>query len=111
MLLDNFDTRDHLLEVVDVFTEFTQFNNDEFSSEELMHAADTFVKVTKGKVSKEKSKEAPRVPTRHSMNTYSIINNQPWLASGTFVHDDYSDSACISNYPINIERFIQNGGA
>ena len=110
MLLDNFDTRDHLLEVVDVFTEFTQFNYEEFSSEELMKAADTFVKVTKGKVSKEKVKEGPKVPTRHSLDTYTLMTNQPWLASGTFVHDDYSDSAYISNDAINIERFIQNRG-
>ena len=110
MLLDNFDTRDHLLEVVDVFTEFTQFNNEEFSSEELMKAADTFVKVTKGKVSKEKVKEGPKVPTRHSLDTYTVMTNQPWLAISTFETDDYSDSAIISSTPVNIEKFIQNKG-
>ena len=111
MSFDSFDTRDHLLEVVDVFTEFSQFNNDEFTSEELINAADTFVKVTKGKVTREKIKEAPSVPTRHSMDTYSMITNQPWLASGTFLHDDYSENAVISNQPMNIEKFIQNKGA
>ena len=110
MLLDNFDTRDHLLEVVDVFTEFTQFNYEEFSSEELMKAADTFVKVTKGKVSKEKVKEGPKVPTRHSLDTYTVMTNQPWLAISTFENDDYSDTAIISNAPVNIEKFIQNKG-
>jgi len=110
MSYDNFDTRDHLLEVVDVFTELSKFSNDEFTSEELMNAADTFVKVTKGKVSKEKIRETPSAPTRHSMDTYSMMINQPWLASGTFLHDDYSENAAVRNNPINIEKFIQNKG-
>ena len=54
-MLDNYDLKQSKLdEVIEVFTEFSDLDDGEFSSKELFLAANNFLEIARGKISKEK---------------------------------------------------------
>ena len=72
-MLDNFDLKQSKLdEVIEVFTEFSDLDDGEFSSKELFLAANNFLEIARGKISKEKINERQGYPSYYAQDTYTV---------------------------------------
>ena len=78
-MLDNYDLKPAKLdEVIEVFSEFSNLNEDDFSTSELFNAAHNFIEISRGKIAKDKVRETGKVPTSYSRDTYLVMTKSPW---------------------------------
>ena len=89
-MLDNYDLKPSKLdEVIEIFTEFSDLDDGEFSAKELFLAANNFLEIARGKISKEKINDRKGYPSYYAQDIYTVMTKKPWK---TYYHD--SCSAC-----------------
>jgi hypothetical protein len=78
-MLNNYDLKPATLdEVIDVFTEFSDINDGEFSSKEIFLAANNLIEIARGKVSKDKINDRQGYPSYYAQDTYIVMTRKPW---------------------------------
>ncbi len=76
---NNFDLKPARFdELMEVFNEFADFDDGEFSNAELLSAANNFIDINRGKVSREKVYEHKGNTSYYAQDTYTVMTKRPW---------------------------------
>ncbi|MDC0457444.1 hypothetical protein OAM56_05935 [Alphaproteobacteria bacterium] len=103
-MLDNYDLKQPKLnEVIEIFDEFSDLNDGEFSSEELFHAASNFIEIARGKISKEKVNDRKGYPSYYAQDTYTVMTRKPWKT----LYEYYGAYDFCDQYSDNWNRYNQ----
>ena len=92
-----------LEEVMEIYDEFYDYIDDEFSSEELLRAASNFVEIAREKISKENLKDYQGHPTYYSQDTYTSMTIKPWIN----LYEYYRSHDFCDQYSNNWNRYNQ----
>ena len=107
-MLDNYDLRPNKLdEVIEVFTEFSDLDDGEFSSKELFIAANNFLEIARGKISKEKINDRQGRPSYYSQDTYTVMTKKPWKTYYEYYSSNQLNVPCCLDWNEGFNKFNQ----
>ena len=107
-MLDNYDLKPAKLdEVIEIFTEFSDLDDGEFSSKELFLAANNFIEITRGKISKEKVNDRKAYPTYHAQDTYTVMTGKSWKTYCEHYDANQLSDPCCNDWNQSFKKFNQ----
>ena len=103
-MLDNYDLKPAKLdEVIEIFTEFSDLDDGEFSAKELFLAANNFIDIARGKISKEKVNDRNGYTSYYAQDTYTVMTRKPWKN----LYDYYGTHDFCDHYSRSWDKFNQ----
>ena len=107
-MLDNYDLKPAKLdEVIEIFSEFSDLDDGEFSSKELFLAANNFIDIARGKVSKEKVNDRKGYPSYYAQDTYTVMTRKPWKTYCEHYDANQLSDPCCNDWNQGFNKFNQ----
>ena len=107
-MLNNFDMKPAKLdEVIEIFTEFSDLDDGEFSSKELFLAANNFIEIARGKISKHKINDRQGYPSYYAQDTYTVMTKKPWKTYCEHYNANQLHDPCCLDWNQGFNKFNQ----